>query len=80
MILVGQRKITKFIRKHPNAKASLERWVVLITENDFDSFPHLTSLFSSADYVKPYTVFNISGNNFRLIAEISYVEKTIIID
>ena len=41
MILVGQRKITKFIRKHPNAKASLERWVVLITENDFDSFPHL---------------------------------------
>jgi mRNA interferase HigB len=80
MILVGQRKITKFIRKHPNAKASLERWVVLITENDFDSFPHLTSLFSSADYVKPYTVFNISGNNFRLIAEISYFEKTIIID
>jgi mRNA interferase HigB len=80
MILVGQRKITKFIRKHPNAKASLERWVVLITENDFDSFLHLTSLFSSADYVKPYTVFNISGNNFRLIAEISYFEKTIIID
>ena len=45
MILVGQRKITKFIRQHPNAKASLERWVVLITENDFDSFLHLTSIF-----------------------------------
>lgn len=80
MILVGQRKITKFIRKHPNAKASLERWVVLITENDFDSFPNLNSIFPSADYVRPYTVFNISGNNFRLIAEISYFEKTIIIE
>jgi mRNA interferase HigB len=79
MILVGQRKISKFARKHPNAKASLERWVVLITENDFDSFPDLTSIFPSADYVKPYTVFNVSGNNFRLIAEISYLEKTIII-
>jgi mRNA interferase HigB len=80
MILVGQRKITKFIRKHPNAKASLERWVALIKENDFDSFPNLTSIFPSADYVRPYTVFNISGNNFRLIAEISYFEKTIIIE
>jgi mRNA interferase HigB len=80
MILVGQRKIAKFIRKHPKAKASLERWVALVTANDFDSFPNLISIFPSADYVRPYTVFNISGNNFRLIAEISYLEKTIIID
>lgn len=80
MFLIGQRKIAKFIRKHPNGKTSLERWVVLITENNFDSFPNLTAIFPSADYVKPYTVFNISGNNFRLIAEISYFEKTIIID
>lgn len=80
MFLIGQRKITKFIRKHPNAKASLERWVVLITKNDFDSFTDLTSIFPSADYVRPYTVFNIRGNNFRLITEISYLEKTITID
>ena len=80
MILIGQRKIVKFIRKHPLAKASLERWVILITENNFDSFPHLKSIFPTADYVKPYTIFNIGGNNFRLIAEVSYSEKTIIID
>lgn len=80
MFLIGQRKIAKFIRKHPNAKASLERWVVLITENDFDSFPHLSSIFPTADYVKPYTVFNISGNNFRLIVEINYFEKIIMIN
>jgi mRNA interferase HigB len=80
MFLIGQRKIAKFIRKHPNAKDSLERWVVLITENDFDSFPNLISIFPPADYVRPYTVFNISGNNFRLIAEISYLEKIITVD
>lgn len=65
MILVGQRKISKFIRKHPNAKASLERWVVLITKNDFDSFSNLTFICPSADYVRPYTVFNIGGNNYQ---------------
>jgi mRNA interferase HigB len=37
-------------------------------------------LFPSADYVRPYTVFNIGGNNCRLIAAISCFEKTIIID
>jgi mRNA interferase HigB len=80
MILIGQRKIAKFIRKHPLAKASLERRVVLNGENNFDSFPHLKSVFPTADYVKPHTVFNMVGNNFRLIAEISYLEKTVIID
>lgn len=80
MFLIGQRKIAKFIKKHPNSKASLERWIVLVTENNFDSFPHLNSIFPTADYVKPYTVFNISGNNFRLITEISYLENVIIID
>lgn len=80
MFLVGQRKIAKFVKKHPLTNTSLERWVVLITENNFDSFPHLKSIFPTADYVKPYTVFNIGGNNFRLIAEISYLDQTIIIN
>jgi mRNA interferase HigB len=28
--------------------------------------------FNSADYVAPYTVFDVGGNNFRVIAAIHY--------
>ena len=39
----------------------------------------LLSFFLGQYYFR-HTVFNIGGNNFRLIAEISYLEKTIIIN
>jgi mRNA interferase HigB len=38
-------------------------------------FRHLAELkktFGAADYVKPYTVFNISGNRYRLVAFVDY--------
>lgn len=35
--------------------------------------------FPHADVVGPYTVFNIAGNRFRLIAKIDYRAKLILI-
>ncbi len=40
--------------------------------NIFKSFMALKQTFGLADYVRPYTVFNISGNKYRLIALIDY--------
>ncbi len=35
--------------------------------------------FQSADYVAPYTVFNVGGNSYRLIALIRYDTRQIYI-
>lgn len=38
-------------------------------------FRHLVDMkktFGSADYVRPYTIFNISGNKYRLAALVNY--------
>lgn len=40
--------------------------------NDFRSLVDLKKTFGAADYVRPYTVFNIGGNKYRLIAVIDY--------
>jgi len=36
-------------------------------------------VFGSADWVKPYVIFNMNGNKFRLIAEVNYRSQTLFI-
>jgi mRNA interferase HigB len=43
----------------------------------FDDFNDLRRTFGTADYVAPYTVFNMGGNNYRLIAVIHYGARRI---
>ena len=40
--------------------------------NDFRNFVDLRQAFNSVDYVKPYSVFNIAGNKYRLISVVNY--------
>jgi mRNA interferase HigB len=39
----------------------------------------IRQIYPSADIVGKYTVFNIKGNNYRLIAEINYRSQTIFV-
>jgi mRNA interferase HigB len=36
--------------------------------------------FGSADQVKPHTIFNISGNKYRLIAVVDYALQSVVIE
>jgi len=48
--------------------------------NRFKHFIDLKKAFGSADQVKPYTVFNISGNKYRLIAVVDYPIQSVSIE
>ena len=41
-------------------------------ESTFRHFSQLKQTFRSADYVPPYTVFDIRGNNYRIAALVHY--------
>ncbi len=48
--------------------------------NNFKHFNQLRQTIGSVDYVKPYTVFNISGNKYRLISLINYVVTIVMVE
>lgn len=50
-----------------------------MSRNDFGSFAELKRSFGSVDEVGKFTVFDIGGNKFRLIAAIHYNRKKIYI-
>jgi len=72
MRVINKKKVSDFIEDHLESKASLETWYRIVSKSDFGNFPDLRLTFPSADQVSDLTVFNISGNKFRLIAAIHY--------
>lgn len=78
MILVGKDTISAFIKKHAQSKNPLAAWEKLVNGSHYVDFNQLRKTFPSADYVHhQYTIFNIGGNKYRLIAEINYEAQVI---
>lgn len=48
--------------------------------NRFDNLVEVKRVFGSADYARPHTVFNISGNKYRLISLIDYEMEAVSIE
>lgn len=78
MILIGRKIIVEFGRNHPHSRNPLSAWEKAINQTDYKSFNELKRTFPSVDYVNHrYTIFDISGNKYRLITEVNYIAKVI---
>ena len=72
MHVISRKALREFWTRHPHAKTSLTRWYRIVSSTDFESFVHLRATFPAADFVGDLVVFNIGGNNYRLIASIHF--------
>jgi mRNA interferase HigB len=72
MHVISRKKLRTFWAIHPEAKGPLDSWFRLAKHNDWNTFAEIRAVFPSADQVGKYIVFNVGGNNYRLIAEINY--------
>ncbi len=67
----------QWTQQHPTAKSSLLGWLALVKAANFKNFVALRQVYRSADQVRVASgrkviVFNISGNNYRLIAAVYF--------
>lgn len=79
MHIISRKRLNEFAEKRPEAKHSLAHWYSLAKRLKVSNFAELRQTFPSADQVGKLTVFNIAGNNIRLIAAIHYNRKKIYI-
>lgn len=47
-------------------------WHTVAEYSHFADFAGLRRSFGSADYVPPYTVFDVDGNNYRVVVVVRY--------
>ena len=79
MHVISRKAIRDFCRKHPDAAEPLDHWYRITKKADWQNFAELKQTFSSADLVGQCTVFNIGGNNYRLIAKIYFEGRVCLI-
>jgi mRNA interferase HigB len=75
-----KKKLLDFVKKHPESKRLLA-WLKVMEACDAQDFTELKQTFSTADYVpKKYTVFDVGGNNYRIVAVVFYDNQTVYLD
>lgn len=77
MHVISRRALREFWTRYPDSKQPLNRWFKLLEKQDFNHFAELRSVFPSADRVGDFTVFNIGGNKYRLIASVHFNHRKI---
>jgi mRNA interferase HigB len=78
--IISIKNLVDFYKKHPNAKSSIETWLAITKKAIWEKPADAVNDFPDADPIKNNRiVFNIAGNKYRLIAQISYVRQWVFI-
>ena len=78
MNVISKRTIIKFYEKYPNSKTALEFWYADAKKSIWTTPDDIKKKYSSASFLADNRViFNIKGNEYRLIVHIDYLRKFI---
>lgn len=80
MRVIAKKALVEFYSIHNNAKVALEDWYDKTECADWETFADVKRTFGSADAVgNKRFVFNIKGNQYRLVALILFKIKKVYI-
>jgi mRNA interferase HigB len=75
--VISRKMLLKAAQRHSDLYEPLDIWYRIAKKAQWKNLADVRRVFSSADSVGGFTVFNIKGNAYRLIAEINYKTRRI---
>ncbi len=79
MRIIKRSRLTEFWTKHPRAKSSLRAWYAEAKKASWKHLVDARGTFNSVDEIGDRLVFNIGGNNFRLVVRVKYPVKLLFV-
>lgn len=80
MVIISKSILNKFSNDHPKSKDALLNWYQITKNANWCNYHELKSTINSVDAVgNDRYVFNIKGNQYRLIALIIFETRTLFI-
>lgn len=80
MRIISFSAIREYVRKHADADIALRDWYKKTEKANWSCFADLKQTFNSVDYVgNDRYVFNIKGNDYRLVAMVFFATKKVFI-
>jgi len=80
MAILIKKTLLTFAEKHPLSAAPLNNWYTIAKAADWAKLADIRRVFNSVDYIgNDRYVFNIKGNDYRLVAMIFFDKRTLYI-
>jgi mRNA interferase HigB len=79
MHIITHKRLREFWIIHPNSETSLRNWIQITKKANWENLADVRNDLPHTDIVGTCKVFNIGGNNYRLIAKISFITKIVYI-
>lgn len=80
MRVISKARLREFWERRPASEGALVAWHRVATSCRAENFAELRRVFGTADYVPPrYTVFNVGGNKFRVVACLHYDQQKLFV-
>jgi len=79
MHIISRKRLLEFSQKHADALRSLDDWYRIAKEASWEHLDEVRQVYSRAEAVGNFTVFNIKGNDYRLIVSTDYSSQIIYI-
>ncbi len=79
MRVISRRTLRCFWEAHPDAAAPLQSWFAEAEKASWSGPEDIKRRYAAASFVGERVVFNIGGNEYRLVVWVSYEWKTVYI-
>jgi mRNA interferase HigB len=77
--IINEAELHIFGWKHSKARKPLANWLAVARAAVWHTFADVRRTFRSADYIKNRVIFDVGGNNYRLITSVDYAAKRVYI-
>ena len=79
MHIISRKKLLEAGTRHADVADPLDAWYRIAKKSTWKTLVETREVFPTADSVGKLSVFNVKGNEYRLIAEVFYDSQTILI-
>ena len=79
MHVISYRRLREYVATHADVQDVLNNWDRVASKAAWTNLIQVQEVFPKAEAVSNFTVFNIKGNNYRLIVSIDYEQQLIYI-
>lgn len=78
MRIISRATLRDFWERHPQAREPLQAWFREVAREEWDTPAQVKARYRSASFVADNrVVFNIKGNDFRLVVRINYPARIV---
>jgi len=79
--ILGTGSLDKFKKKYADCRKAINAWQEEVQNSNWNTTHDISERYPSADFLaKNRVIFNIKGNNYRLVVKVRYENSNVLIE